>query len=57
MIIYEIFDESLGESHGFYSTLEKAREAVIEEVKNRPMNPEESRIFKFELTIEERTVK
>ena len=57
MIIYEIFDESIGESHGFYSTLEKAREAVIEAVKTRPLSSDESRTFKFEFTIEERTVK
>jgi hypothetical protein len=57
MKIYEIFDESLSESIGFYSTLEKAKEAVIQEVNKRPLNPEESRIFKFEFSIEEREVK
>ena len=57
MKIYEVFEECLGKTVGFYSTLEKAREAVIEEVKKRPMDIEESNIFKFQFTVEERTVK
>jgi len=57
MKIYEVFEECLGETVGFYSTLEKAREAVIEEIKKRPMDIEESLIFKFQFTVEERTLK
>jgi len=57
MKIYEVFEECLGETVGFYSTLEKAREAVIEEIKKRPMDIVESLIFKFQFTVEEREVK
>ena len=58
MTIYELFDESIDKILGFYSTLEKAKQALIDEItNNRALNADESRIFKLKYTIEERIVK